>query len=73
MSQENLQWLHFFCQSIPKELVFCHVILSLLDTVQVLLLDDLYFLYQDFSCLPSFYALVVTLFEDLMLNHFGNF
>lgn len=30
MSQKNLQWLRFFCQSLPRELFFCHAIISLL-------------------------------------------
>ena len=29
--------------------------------------EDLFFLYWDFRCLSSFYALVMTLFEDIML------
>ena len=37
------------------------------DKERLLLLEDLFFIYWDFRCLSSFYALVMTLFEDIML------
>ena len=37
------------------------------DKERLLLSEDLFFLYWDFRCLSSFYALVMTLFEDIML------
>ena len=53
---------------------FCHVIIYLLRYSKTTFVGRFkYFLYQDFNCLPSFYALVMTLFEDVMLYALVNF